>query len=92
MADVMYFTDIYYYYRPLQWWILGRGSPPPPLPPALTYFYTKLRPEGPKKIFGQRPFPPPPPSSPPLISRSESGTALDSKTRTTIKRTRFSQN
>ena len=34
MADVLYFTDIHYYYRPIQWWIQGRcpGDPPPPPP------------------------------------------------------------
>ena len=35
----------------------GPGGPAPP-PPA--YFQTKLRPEGPKINFGDRPPPPPP--------------------------------
>ena len=35
-----------------------------PVRPATPYFEPKLRPEGPKKIFGDR-LPPPPP--PPLI-------------------------
>ena len=48
-------------------WSRGGARPPPP-----PYFWTKLRPEGPKKVWG-RPGPPlskglvdPPPPSPPL--------------------------
>ena len=52
-------------YSPYQWWIQGRG--PPPRPP--TYSLTKLRPEGPKKVFFET-VPPPP-----LISRSGSSSA-----------------
>ena len=40
---------------------LGEG----PVRPATPYFEPKLRPEGPKKIFGDRlPPPPPPPPTP----------------------------
>ena len=54
---------------------VGPGTPPPPL------FFAKLRPEGPKKVFGTPPPPPVPLSKglddrgPRLISSSGSGTA-----------------
>ena len=38
-----------------QWRIQGRGPPPPP------YFWTRLRPKGPKKNFLETAPPPPPP-------------------------------
>ena len=58
----------------------GPGAAPTPPPP---YSWTKLRPEGPKKIFWRAPPPFPkgvddrPP--PPLISRSGSGTVGDAE-------------
>ena len=71
--------------NPFQWWIQGRGpggTPPSPPPP---YFWTKLRPEQPKKFFSETS-----PSSPylkvwmtglPLISGSGSGTAFEPGTK-----------
>ena len=64
----------------------GPGGPAPPHTP--TYFETKLRPEGPKKIFWDLPPPPPlsqglidkPPSPLPLIWRSASTAGFQTKT------------